>query len=61
MGQLPDFQVYQHIAAQQAIEKDQIDIKVISAERKTFLPGFKKKPLAEFQQEGFKPINNGAF
>ena len=41
MRQFPDFQVYQHIAAQQSVEKDQIDIKMICTEREPFLPGFK--------------------
>ena len=61
MRQFSNFQVYQHIAAQQAIEKNQIDIKMIRTEREAFLPSFKQEPLAKLQQKGFEPVNNRAF
>lgn len=51
MRELADFEIYQHIAAQQAVIKNQIDEKCSLAKVEALLPGFKKKALAQRQQK----------
>ena len=57
--ELVKLEIDQHVAAQQPVVEDEIDEKMIFIESKTLLPGLEKKPLAEFKQKLFEPVDDG--
>ncbi len=61
MSQLVALEVNKHIAAQESIVKNQIDIEVVVIEGEPFLTSLKEKPFAQFKQEVFEVVDNGRF
>jgi hypothetical protein len=59
--ELADLEIDQHIAAQQAVEENQIDKEMLCIEGETLLPRFKEKAFAEFQQEMLELVDDGRF
>jgi len=57
---LADFEVDQHIAAEQTVVEDQIDEEMLLVEGEALLPGFKQETFTQFQQEVFKFVDDGA-
>jgi len=60
VGELADFQVDQHMAAQQAVVDNQIDEKMVAVKGEALLPGFKQKALAQRQQKMLDLADDGA-
>jgi len=61
MRELVELEVDQDVAAQQAVVKDEVHIKMVFIESETFLPRLEKKALAQFQQKMFEPDDDGGF
>ena len=61
MGKFANFQVDEHIAAQQAVVEHQIDKKMVFLEGEPLLPCLEKKAFSEFQQEMFDLADDGEF
>lgn len=60
MGELADFQVDQHIGAQQAVVENQIDEKMVVVKGKALLPVLKQKALTQLQQKMLDLADDGA-
>jgi hypothetical protein len=61
MAEWPDLEIHQYMAAKEAMVKYQVDKVVLIADGDSFLPSFKTKAGAEFQEEGLQMIQEGGF
>src|SRR6185369_10659615 len=61
MAELVEFEVDDHIAAQQTVVEDEIDEEVVFVEGETLLASLEEKSLAQFQQEVFELVDDGGF
>ena len=49
--ELAGLEVYDHVALEDCVIENQIDIEMVAIQRQPLLPGYKRKTLAQFQQE----------
>src|SRR5271166_3503150 len=61
MTKRSDLEIQQYVAAKETMVKDQVDIVVLIADGDPFLPGFKTKAGAQFQEECLQMIEEGGF
>ncbi len=61
MAELVELEVDEHITAQQTVVENKINEEVVLVEGKALLPSLEEKALAEFEQEVFKPVDDGGF
>ena len=61
VGDLADFQIEQHIAAQQAVVENEVDEEVVFVECEALLTRLEQEAFAHFQQESFDLANNSGF
>ena len=61
MAEWPDLEIHQYMAPKEAMVKYQVDKVVVIADGDSFLPSFKTKAGAGFQEEGLQMIQEGGF
>src|SRR5260370_40734833 len=61
MTKRSDLEIQQYVAAKETMVKDQVDIVVLIADGDPFLPGFKTKAGAQFQEKCLQMIEEGGF
>lgn len=57
VGELADLEIDQHMALQNGVIEDEIDVKVVAIESDPLLARDKGKALAEFEQEGLQVVD----
>ena len=58
MSELGEFEVDEHVAAQEAIVKDEVDEEVIFVKSEAFLPSLEQEAFAKFEQKVLNTIND---
>ena len=59
VGEPAEFQINEHVSAEQAIVEDQIDEEMFAIKSESALAGLEEEPFAQFQEEMLNAVDDG--